>query len=216
MNTYNADGSGALVLAYSMPEDVADVVDAASVRTSLEGIANDLSGVMAGKVATTGSFDPSVVQRVSFRPFGYSATHWDYTSLGRLRQQSTTGGVYCHFELELPHGAALTGVSIYIDPAGSHAGVPSSKPKLSVYKEIITSAAQTQLGSTATDGSLSVGAYEPVHGFSVAFAAETVNRETTRYFARFEGESGTNALTGLDIIGLLTTVAVTARDVGAA
>jgi len=59
----------------------------------------------------------------------------------------------------------------------------------------------SQLGSTATDSSATTGAYELTHSVDVTFS-EAIN-SNDRIYVHVQGESSTNAITGLEILDIV-------------
>lgn len=109
----------------------------------------------------------------------------------------------------MPHGATLNSVSIQFQGASGHGGLPAGMPTIKVYRKGATTIVPTQIGSTATDTSANVAAYEAVHKIEATALAHTVDVATNTYFLVFNGESGANAANSARIIALQAEVTMT-------
>lgn len=118
----------------------------------------------------------------------------------QVRQTDTTSAGAVSFEITPPCSCQLNSVTVIIKPAGAHGGLPGTMPTLSVWRWDPTTETNTQLGSTTTDTSASVGVYEGAHTLTVSGLTETIDTETgTRFYALFTGESGANAVNNLNV-----------------
>lgn len=73
-----------------------------------------------------------------------------------------------------------------------HAGLPSSMPSMQLWKIDPSTGTVTQVGSTATDASGSVGAYEAAHVLTISSLTQLIDGFV--FFLLFRGEDDTNAL----------------------
>ena len=119
------------------------------------------------------------------------------------QQADVTSAGFLVFPLEsLPTGATIVAVHARIQGNG-HSSLPATKPKLTVYE--VTDLTDTEL-ATATDAPADVAAYEAFHTLSVTVNAPVQALKT--YHAKFEGETGANSQTGLNLAGLFIELGV--------
>lgn len=116
--------------------------------------------------------------------------------------------------LDLPNGASLNRIDVYIRGASGHSAFPGGKPATMptaiLYRQAYTATAPTQISTTATDGSNTAAGFEgpAVHilssdiiaGPTFGGFAETVDNSTYTYFVSIGTEGGANSIAG-DIIG---------------
>lgn len=90
----------------------------------------------------------------------------------------------------IPNGATLTTITTYHDRVDTGV-MPGARVTLAVYKRDITTGTITQVGTTTTDPTGNLAAYELHHGFSVSLGSggEVIDREKYVYVAIFSGES---------------------------
>lgn len=94
-------------------------------------------------------------------------------------------------DLDLPHGAVLTQIKIYVAPA-THANLPGTMPTFGLWSESINGTGSTNI-TTLTDSSGTVGAYNAIHELSGTLGPSvTVDRNAKVYYLVFTGESGTD------------------------
>lgn len=144
------------------------------------------------------------VTRTGFsQPVNQGSGAWAVGSGGKWRDSST--GSFLRIPVDVPTGALLKKIRVWIDPAGGHGGVPTVAIVLT--RRVLSTgvdSSPTQSGGTETSGS--VGAYEAVHSLELtlgtAGAGITVNRATSFYEVVLEGEGGGNALANLDYLGI--------------
>jgi len=127
--------------------------------------------------------------------------HWQQSSVG------SAGKLLIDLD-DLPHGNELT--SVQVDVVGSTSGSFSgiTMPTVSVWR-ITSAAAETQIGSTATDGSGTNAAYTALHSITAGSLAHTIDRATNTYFVKFTGATGGTAAVGLVIRRVLVTCTMT-------
>lgn len=131
---------------------------------------------------------------------------------GTLESSDVTLGIPLWVELDVPHGATLTSVSVNIAPQNGHSALPSAMPVLKVYSRTPANV-QTTLGSF-TDTSSNVTNYETPHALTVGSLSTAVNRVTTRYFAELQAECTSNSVSGMRYISTSWTATVTQYDEG--
>lgn len=113
----------------------------------------------------------------------------------------------------LPRWGYLKAVSITFQPNNGHAGLPGTKPRLSVGRilvDTITQARSYTEQAAADDASADVTAYELTHhiilsGFSVPLASTPY----MNWQLKFTGEAGANSGIGLKVLGVTATVSGT-------
>lgn len=142
-----------------------------------------------------------------------SAMGWEADSgSGRARQITTGADLW--FALDLPHGATLTDISIRVDPANGHGGVPTQRPRFEVYKVSSTGAASAV--ASVPDANPVLATYEAAHSINATGLSETIDRATYTYVAVLRGEDGTNYADGLLAGPISATFTTVALDNGAA
>ena len=149
----------------------------------------------------------AVTRSIEDVPLGSLSASWSFSTDGDLISLDATGSPLV-YPLDLPHGQSLTGVSVTILPAGSHAGLPQFPPQvLLVVKTIATNAVSTI--AFKVDPSANPAAYEAIHAVTTPLIGHTIDRTANRYYMRFTGENGTSALAGAKILGATYTVNAT-------
>lgn len=108
--------------------------------------------------------------------------------------QATGGHMWMPLD-KLTHGATLTGVSVGVTPPGSHVGLPVTMPNFDLIK-------RDQYGvctviATVTDSSPDLATYEVAHPVASPVLSAAIDLATYDYWLYFQGETGTNGLTGL-------------------
>lgn len=101
----------------------------------------------------------------------------------------------------LVSGGQLRAVRMWLKGAAGHGGMPTVKPKVTVYK-LEMDGTSTTLGTT-TDPSSNTTGYQAIHEVTVGFLAEPPIDESTgtRYIVKVDGEGGSNDVAGLQILG---------------
>jgi hypothetical protein len=116
-------------------------------------------------------------------------------------------------QLEVPHGAQITGLTFYVNPA-THAALPGTMPKGALWTWTPSTEADDNVVE-ASDTSANFGAYNALHTISVAVSpSETVNNEGVIYYAKFTQESGADSAAG-EFLGGAVTFIVAEYDDGA-
>jgi len=104
-------------------------------------------------------------------------------------------------EIDLPHGAHITAISVYIEPTSAHASIVGmTKPIFNV----IENAADTNTGGNigvGVDPSANGAAYSAYHAVTCPAIGGTIDRSTKAYFLGFIGESGANSAALLKLYG---------------
>jgi len=106
---------------------------------------------------------------------------------------------------ELVDGSTLTEVRVTVmgQTTAGFVSLPTTMPKLKVYKVDGTTGAVTQLGSTATDASGTVGAFNGVHHITVSGLSQGIDQSSsTRIFVTVLGGDGNFVADELSIIGI--------------
>lgn len=127
-----------------------------------------------------------------------AAGQWLISASGCWIQQDSTVAQTLLMDLALPPNVVLTSLKAYIDGnagGGFHAGLPGTKPTLSLIKVDPTIGSITSVLGTATDAPADVGAYELLHTMTISGLSETIS-STKRYMLIVGGETGANALNG--------------------
>lgn len=101
----------------------------------------------------------------------------------------------------LPPTGTIVLIAARIQGASSHSALPSVMPKLSLLSRAAGTIGVTTFTTAAsvTDTSGSTTPYQTEHALLLS-DLNIVIQQNTEYYFRFEGESGTNALTGLRIL----------------
>lgn len=128
---------------------------------------------------------------------------------GSYLQQGAFG--YLAAPVRIPHGATLTAVALIVQGASGHAALPTAKPSMAM-KSMSTAGAVVTIGSTPTDPSGTVAAYEAVHQITLSGLNEVIDRVTKRYFVYLTGEGGTNFIAGYKVLGVSVTYTISAMD----
>lgn len=101
-----------------------------------------------------------------------------------------------YWELDVPNGATLVDVRVYIDPAGSHVGLPSTMPKLEVTVTDVTTGTSTDY--SASDPTAVLASYEARHSFVVT-VNHLIDRVKHVVTVGFTSEGDTNSLVNLRV-----------------
>ncbi len=142
-----------------------------------------------------------------FQNIPWIAGSGDWTVLQGGMASNVTLGDYLYVGLDVPHGATLTSVTIYINPDGAHVGLPANMPRIRVSK-IGIGGTETVIGVETTDATAFLVVYEAAHTITVSGLSEVIDRTAYRYNVRLQSESGANALAGMEYILTSTTCTV--------
>jgi hypothetical protein len=113
--------------------------------------------------------------------------------------------------IHIPHGATITGVSVYVQGDSGHVGLPATPPKFYIHETDVTDGTVTSYGPY-TDASASTGAFQAVHAISSGVISVSVSRAASRFCLALSTESGANAKTLLGYLGARVTYTTTAYD----
>jgi len=147
--------------------------------------------ILAARSRTTTSIDSGV----STCDTTTKLPHFGIIDAGWIQQGIEAVSQACiHWRLRATPG--MTAISVQIGLRGnSHGGLPSGKPRLSIYRHTIGAVLSppTELAAQS-DSSATVGAYESDHTLTCSISAV----DTTLYYysIRFKGESGSNSVAG--------------------
>ena len=137
----------------------------------------------------------------------------DWDLLPDMVWKNMSTNTLLHVPLDLPNGAVLTSVSVYIHPASGHSGLPTALnlPTITVKRRLIGSQTPIEMPAAVSDPSTSLAAYEVVHAISVPNINHTVNTESYRYYVEVRSEGG---LTYVQQCQYLSTVVTYTRPAG--
>jgi len=153
------------------------------------------------------------IQRESRGGVGMNHNTWIIDSNGLYNNYDTTSAGKMIVELDVPHGATLTDVTVFYRGASGHGALPATKPAMTVYSHNLNTDTQTTIG-TATDTAASVPAYEVAHSFGLSGLSTVIARTVTRYFVAISGETSTNAVAGAKMLGVTWTANPASVDPG--
>ena len=214
MSTVITGTAGASVAASCTGPSAGDAVTAASVNGPLQSVENDIATLDSLKAPKASPTFTGIVKAPEYQfssPVGITRTgystpakqsgSWGVDSTTGYWTDASTGGVL-RIPVDVPSGAVLQTVKIWIHPAGSHGGVPTVSFLLT--KRVVatdTNSTPTQTGGSET--SASVAAYETVHALTLTLTGgHTVNRAAAVYHLVLTGEGGGFALAGLQLVGV--------------
>ncbi len=182
--------------ALQVPNDGEDVNQASLLSNFVQGLGNrtlHLKNKTPGVGATyqieipLGSASLNIGTRFAFLE---SALLWQQTSV------ADGGALYFPLPLMAAYGT-LKEVHLIVDGGSTHGGVPATKPKITIMRNVATIGAASITApasvGTATDSSASVGSYELVHAISVTGLA-VVPTDINTHWLKVEGETGANSV----------------------
>lgn len=143
-----------------------------------------------------GNYQPPGTAIIGGGPFyntSATASRWWWY---QLATPTAAPELYWHIPGLPPQGTILT-FSLAVKGAGSHAGLPTTMPTLSLYKQL-SGGATSQIGATITDTSANTSQYQTEHFLQATNLSEPLVANTT-YFFKFTGEAGTNKLPQLQL-----------------
>jgi hypothetical protein len=118
----------------------------------------------------------------------------------RVRQTNATNvsdsTTNLRYECEIPPGASVVEVSVYIHPAAGHGGIPANRPQLIVWIYDSDAEASPQTGSAAVATKASVPAYEARQLLTVTAGVNTL-AVPQKVICQVFGESGVNFVAGM-------------------
>lgn len=173
-----------------------------------------INGATGAMYADNGfTFDTVTIERAQpYKPV-YADSLWTFDTYGRIIT-STNGLSSAHFDLDIPDGATLTAVEVWILTSAPHVGLPVTRPAV-VLNQIAIETGSASLLSGETDQSVDVTAYELPHAItldanSTAALVPTVIDNTAFYYrVKVTTEAGVNALAGCTILGIVATYTTT-------
>ncbi|WP_437591483.1 hypothetical protein [Sorangium sp. So ce1000] len=162
------------------------------------GIQTFIGAVFASDFTMTGTSriklgSRSVTRRTRSAPFG--ATNFSVDADSFVTQTSTSASAVS-WELDVPHGATLTSVTIRVQP-NTHGSLPATMPQIRVLRTSSNEITGQIVGSVTADSSGSVGAYNAAHSITISGLSEVIDRSQYNYYVKLEGEASTNSMTGL-------------------
>lgn len=174
-----------------IPVELADVTVTEPIKTSIGSI-------------------PRVVQAM---PTTDNATAWEIDFAGKAEQAANALG-YLRWELDIPHDAVLTSVSVYVKGAAGHSSLPTGTDRPLFTVAYVTNAGSNPALGDEYDASASVGTYEVTHAITVPIASHEVDRTANRYYAYLRTERGSNYVQGLQVYNVTCTFTPASYDPG--
>lgn len=173
-----------------------DAVNGATWLAAIQGYANRLK-YLAARVPGVQTEVILTAPMPTASSGAYFTAPEGHSTEGPMIQSGTPGSdpiAKCTW-YNAPRKGTLTQVVLRVQGAWSssaHGALPSSMPAFKVWRSDPTTGVATQVGSTATDSSASVGAYEVAHDITLSGLSESL--EGRLYFIEVRGEDDTNAL----------------------
>lgn len=187
-HVYTGSTVGAVVAAYTFPDDGDGPPKVADYNVPGEGMADDIARLNA---KVTGGAQARIFQ--DFSP-AYTGGVWDLsTTNGWAVQLSSGSSAQLRCNLRIPAGATITQIEMLIDPPAGHAALPVSMPQLELM-EYDAALGTNAVIAAVVDNSASVVLYEPQHLVTSTPFSHVVNRAVKNQWARIRGESGGNAV----------------------
>lgn len=159
-------------------------------------------------------------------PVSSGATYIDYSSTNgagwlqnatynRMEQVDITKSKYCWFDLPYHYNTTAYVKSIEVGLLGEagHGALPSNMPYFALQNENITTGVIAARVGTTYDTSASTAIYEAYHIVSATYSSGSrlqINPSLYRSVLVIEGESGPNALNGLQLCSIKVTYTYTA------
>jgi len=132
----------------------------------------------------------------------FLASEFTASASAPMGYTDTATGKVISFPLHVPHGAALTAVSITIDPPNAHGGavMPTTPATLEIVR--LSGGTEASVGTQVDVGPTAT--YEAKHDLTVSGISDGVlNRATAQYFARLTTETGGTAISGTLVYPIL-------------
>jgi len=180
--------------------DGGDPRTAASVRDGLQDLANRSKYLKVRADALNSYFGSSGVAGVGECMQNLAgvalAANWDWAQDGTYGpiQKNATVGTVLRVPFVVPAGVTITDVRVYIKPAGAHGGLPAVMPAIQT-KYLDITGTLNNVGTSQSDTSGSVGAYEAVHSITKT-GLSFVTGAAGHLFVDLTAESGANSLVG--------------------
>jgi len=138
-------------------------------------------------------------------------------AFGTAATPTTTDALYAsgYFAINLPDGAVLNSISVYIEGAAGHAGAPTTMPTVQLISKAPAAGGNGVAVTSAVTGTYgSPAAYEAPHAITLSTIAYTVTRAATRLCLLVTSELGANAIAGFKVHGCIVTYTTTSLDDG--
>lgn len=175
-----------------------DAVNGAGIELVAQGLANRTRWLLNRILGATAQtiIVPPIPAAQEGEYFATASMPADTTDGAMLQSGVPGSDPICKcFLVGLPRTGTITGVRANVFGAWAsavHGALPSSMPSIQLWKMNAQSGALAQVGSTATDTSANVAAYEVAHQLSIASISQTI--EGFVFFVLVRGEDDTNAL----------------------
>ncbi len=214
--TYTPNNTAAYPATYAIPE-ASDLVDIGAAMAPVESLADNVGRLSRPARENTRSYELASrdLQRTC-QNFAYRVpADWLLDVSGRSETTVSTATRILFF-FDLPHGASLTTISVWVDGAAGHAvGEPAVPWGGDLYSIDLTTGVVTSQGAFDTpgpQGSLADGLFA-VERLGISYGHDaTKNRIVASIFS----ESGTGSIAGAKVLGATYTFTTTAQDPGAA
>lgn len=155
------------------------------------------------------------ITRTVTAAFTPATTNWTYIDSAGSPSTTNVSNAFGWFHLNLPEGAVLQTVTVYVEGGTGHIGAPASMPHIQVIKKLPASGGAGITVTSATyDVYGSAGTYESVHAITQSSIGYTVTRAATRICVLVASEVGTNTVAGFIIHGCTVTYTTTSMDDG--
>jgi hypothetical protein len=147
--------------------------------------------------------------------FGYVASA---DGVFRLTQSSIAYFGIVGLRLNIPHGATLTGVTVYVKGAAGHGAMPATKASAVVVYANATADSGTP-GNAVFSPQVTTAGYQAVHAISISGAdlptgVSPYDAALAHYDLYIVGETGANSVAGLKICGVTVDYTLSALDYG--
>lgn len=226
MSTTVAGNPALFPASITIPSD-GDLKSAASVNAAFGGLADRTAHLARPEQDVTKKY-PLAARTIGPRTqkglffFFTGSTVWTKITGGGggvqtvgIQQILADSTEYAQCMLDLPHGALLSAVTVYVVGA-TVTTMPAQKARYDLWKTNPSTFAVTQIGTTVTDGQTTVGGYTVLHAETVNAAGELIDNDTYQYSFTVRGSSGGGAVAGLVVHSVKATYVVSAQDDGAA
>lgn len=109
------------------------------------------------------------------------------------------------FTLDLPHGATLDTLELWLIGAAGHGALPASMPGILAVESDTQSPFGSNIITTQADTSANTGAFQGWHSITASSLAHVIDRTRYTYLLLLTTESGANAAAGLIVRGVFAT-----------
>lgn len=183
----------------NVPNDGEAANQASLLTNFVQGLANRTTNIRKGVPGIA----PSMVYRIPIAAsHNNSGARFSKPTAGNdpivWVQSSVADAGGLSFELPLQAVGTISRVAVRVDGNGggfSHGGFPvGTMPRIKLFRTTNDSGlTSTQIGSTAIDGSGTVGAYETPHFIEITGQSQVISANFG-YFVVLEGEAGANSV----------------------